>query len=41
VAQHKRPSNKLVKLLHLVGWFIWIVWWCTDLRTSNFELLLQ
>jgi hypothetical protein len=18
-----------------VGWFIWIVWWCTDLRTSN------
>jgi hypothetical protein len=24
-----------VKLLHLVGWIIWIVWWCTDLRTSN------
>jgi hypothetical protein len=28
-------SNKLVKLLHLVGWFILIVWLCTDLRTSN------
>jgi len=22
-------------MLHLVGWIIWIVWWCTDLRTSN------
>jgi hypothetical protein len=21
--------------LHLVGWFIWIVWWCTDLQTLN------
>jgi hypothetical protein len=31
-------SNKLVKLLHLVGWFIWIVWWCTDLPTSNHEV---
>ena len=28
-------SNKLEKLLHLVGWFIWIVWWCTDLQTLN------
>jgi len=29
-------SNKLVKLLqHLVGWFIWIIWWCTDLQASN------
>jgi hypothetical protein len=26
-------SGKLEKLLHLVGWFIWIVWWCTDLQT--------
>jgi hypothetical protein len=26
-----------VKLLHVVGWFIWIVWWCTDLLTSNTE----
>jgi len=26
-------SNKLEKLLHLVGWFIWIVWWCKDLQT--------
>jgi hypothetical protein len=26
-------SNKLENLLHLVGWFIWIVWWCTDLKT--------
>jgi hypothetical protein len=25
-------SNKLEKLLHLVGSFIWIVWWCTDLQ---------
>jgi hypothetical protein len=33
-ATHKRPNNKLVKLMHLVIWFIWIVWWCTDLRTS-------
>jgi hypothetical protein len=30
-----RPSNKLVKLLHLVGWIIWIVCWCTDLWTSK------
>jgi len=28
-------SNKLEKLLHLVGWFIWIVWWCKDLQTLN------
>jgi hypothetical protein len=28
-------SNKLESLLHLVGWFIWIVWWCTDLQTLN------
>jgi len=21
--------------LHLVGWFIWKVWWCTDLQTLN------
>jgi len=31
----KMSSNKIVKLLHLVGWFIWIVWWCADLATSN------
>jgi hypothetical protein len=30
----RTSSNKLVELLHLVGWFIWIVWWCTDLQTS-------
>jgi hypothetical protein len=30
-------SNKLEKLLHLVGWFIWIVWWCTDQQTLNFK----
>jgi hypothetical protein len=24
VERHKTSSNKLVKLLHLVGWFIWI-----------------
>jgi hypothetical protein len=23
------------RLLHLVGWFIWNVWWCTDLQTLN------
>jgi hypothetical protein len=28
-------SNKLVKLLHLFGSFIWIVWWCTDLPASK------
>jgi hypothetical protein len=33
-------SNKLVKLLHFVGWNIWIVWWCRDLRTSNKEFKL-
>ena len=22
-------------MLHLIGWFIWIVWWCTDLQTLN------
>jgi len=27
--------NKLEKLLHLVGWFIWKVWWCTDLQTPK------
>ena len=28
-------SNKPEELLHLVGWFISIVWWCTDLLTLN------
>jgi len=28
-------SNKLVRLLHPVGCFIWIAWWCTDLRKSK------
>jgi len=23
--------------LHLVVWFIWIVWWCTDLQTLNLK----
>jgi hypothetical protein len=27
--------NKLEKLFYLVGWFIWNVWWCTDLQTLN------
>ena len=30
-------SNKLEKLLHLVGWFIWTERWCTDLQTLNFK----
>jgi hypothetical protein len=30
-------SNTLEKLLHLVGWFIGIVWWCTDLQTLNLK----
>jgi len=34
-------THKLVELLYLVGWFIRIVWWCTDLRTSNSELLCK
>ena len=25
-------SNKFVKMLHLVGWFIWIVRWCMGLQ---------
>jgi hypothetical protein len=29
---------KLVKLLHLVSWFIWILWRRTYLRTSNSHL---
>jgi hypothetical protein len=28
-------------LLHLVGWFIGIVWWCTDLQTLNLMHKLQ
>jgi hypothetical protein len=31
-AVNKRQDYKLEKLLHLVGLFIWIVWWCTDLQ---------
>ena len=27
-----------MKLLHLVGWFIWTVWWCTDLQTLNLKI---
>jgi len=34
-------SNKLEKLLHLVDWFIWIVWWCTDLQTLNSKQILN
>jgi hypothetical protein len=30
-------SNKLEELLHLVGWFIWNVWWCTNLQTLNLK----
>ena len=32
--------EKLEKLLHLVGWFIWKVWWYTDLQTLNFKYIL-
>jgi hypothetical protein len=32
-------TNKLEKLLYLVGWFIWNVWWCTDWQTLNFKTL--
>jgi len=28
-------GHGLVKQFHLVGWFIWIVWWCTGLPMSN------
>ena len=31
-------SNKNEKLLHIVGWFSWIVWWCTYLQTLNLLL---
>jgi len=23
--------------MHLFGWFIWTVWWCTDFQTLNFH----
>jgi hypothetical protein len=29
--------NKLERLLHLVGWFIWNVWWCMDLQTLKLK----
>jgi hypothetical protein len=32
-------SNILEELLHLVGWFIWIVWWCTNLQILNHVLV--
>jgi len=28
-------------MLHLVGWFIWIVWWCTELQTLNWRDYLE
>jgi len=28
----------LEELLHLVGWFILIVWWCTDLQNLKLHL---
>ena len=34
-ATHKRQVINLWSFLHLVGWFIWIVCWCMDLRTSK------
>jgi hypothetical protein len=36
-AVNKRQVIKLEKFLHLVSWFIWIVWRCTDIKTLNFE----
>jgi len=35
LSRTQTSGNKLGKLLHLVGWFIGIVWWCTDLQTLN------
>jgi hypothetical protein len=32
-------SNKLEEFLHLIGCFIWIIWWCTDLQTLNRSVL--
>jgi hypothetical protein len=37
-AINKRQDNKLEKFLNIVGWFIWIIWWCTDLQTLKFLL---
>jgi hypothetical protein len=37
-AVHKRQVNELEKLLHLVGWFIWILWWHMDLQTLNWTM---
>jgi hypothetical protein len=41
VKQHIKSSNKLVKFLHLVGQFIWILWWCKDLPTSKKTILFS
>jgi len=38
-AINKRQNNKLERLLHLVGWFIWILWWCTDLQIFNLHVM--
>jgi len=28
-------SDELENLMQVVGWFIWTVWWCTDVQTLN------
>jgi len=35
-AVNKRQDNKTGEIPASSWWFIWIVWWCTDLQTLNF-----
>jgi hypothetical protein len=41
VEMYIKVYNKPEKLLHLVRWFTWIVWRCTDLQTLNWNLRLS
>jgi hypothetical protein len=35
VGRGRAGQVKLEKLLHLLGWFIWNVWWCKGLQILN------
>jgi len=34
-AVNRRQDNKTGEIVASSGWFIWIVWWCTDLQTLD------
>jgi hypothetical protein len=38
-AANKRQNNKPERLLHLVGWFIWILWWSMDFQILNLHVM--